>query len=421
MPDSSIPTTELPFEILSSIIHLSTSDLSTSLRSYSCDGDLEWELYNRALRQCAQFRLVDSTWNAVATPTLYSIVVLPAWPLEKSVRCAKAVDYHPEMITALIVTGCSNHQPLDADERQIFGILCSSIGRCTSIDTLYVHLGGNPPQLESRAEELFGSVQSDRLTSLAIFYPKIETITRAISGLGTRSSQLEELVLYGVQWDGTPTEFLHLPSLISLTVHWEWPPGLNCTPFAQFFSILVLGGGDDSPSPLRDLTISGILDLDVFHITALLSSHKIGISLTSLQVNLPPSLEKSTVFETLPNTILSLCPALTRFLYFAWCPVSLLYSLPPRLQEFGVTIVHIAGPGAALLLTTVTPLIELVQEPLHRKGIQKLYIQWALYQPAGAEKKLEDACIAAGIEFSSVETSIVSGARPKVFHTIPVV
>ncbi|TFK67360.1 hypothetical protein BDN72DRAFT_859223 [Pluteus cervinus] len=256
---------------------------------------------------------------------------------------------------------------------------------------------------------------------MAVLYPTIEAVSHAISGLGTRGSQLEELVIYGVHWDRThpaPTELLHFPSLRSLTIHWEWPPGLGCAPFVQFFSTLVLGEDGDSPSPLRDLTISGILDLDAPHMTTLLSFHKIGMSLTSLQVNLPPSLATSSTFEALPNTILSLCPALTRFLYFAWCPTSLLYVLPPRLQEFGVTIVHIAGLGAASLLTTIVPLIELVREARYRKGIQKLYIQWAMFQPPGAEKKLEDACMEVGVELSSVETSVVAGARPKVFRPI---
>ncbi|TFK67359.1 hypothetical protein BDN72DRAFT_899047 [Pluteus cervinus] len=93
----------LPIEVLSHILHLSTSDLTTGLRSYKCDGYAEWEPYNRALHDCAQFRLVDGTWNAVLTPILYSIFVLPAWPLEKLIHRAKAVDYHPEMIKALIV------------------------------------------------------------------------------------------------------------------------------------------------------------------------------------------------------------------------------------------------------------------------------------------------------------------------------
>ncbi|TFK73439.1 hypothetical protein BDN72DRAFT_956622 [Pluteus cervinus] len=411
---------ELPIEVLSSILRLSTSDLTTSLRSYKCGGNAEWEPYNNVLQDCTQFRLVDSTWNAVATPILYSIFVLPAWPLEKLIRRAKAVDYHPELITALVISGCVDYDTteVEAEEHQIFNIICSCLRRCTSISLLDVHLGGYTPLLESDAEEFFANIQSDSLTSLAILYPSVDAIANAILGLGTRSSQLKELVLYNVHSDPThliPTGPLHFPSVSSLTMHWEWPPGFGGTPFAQLFATLILGERSGSSTPLQALTISGILDLDAPHISTLLSSYNnIGISLTSLQLNLPPSLTTSTVFEALPNTILSLCPALIRFLYFAWCPTSLLYALPSRLQEFGVTIVHIAipGPKVASLLTTITPLIELVKEPRYRKGIQKLQIQWALSQPPGAQRRLEDACIEEGVEFSSIETSVSNEPKP---------
>ncbi|TFK73436.1 hypothetical protein BDN72DRAFT_854866 [Pluteus cervinus] len=402
---------ELPTEVLNTILRFSTSDLTTSLRSYNCDGQSEWELYDRALQDCTQYRLVDSTWNAVVTPFLYSILVLAAWPLEKLLRRAKAVDYHPEMIKALVISGCADHHPVEEVERQIFDILCSRLRQCSSISLLDVHLGGYTPLLESESEEFFGNIQSDSLTSVAILYTTIDVISGAISGLGTRSSQLKELVLYSVYWDAAqlaPSVPFVFPSLNSLTMHWEWPPGLGRTPFAQLFSTLVLGEGNGSAAPLRDLTISGILDLDAPHISTLLSSYNIGITLTSIQLNLPPSLTTSTLFEALPTTILGLCPVLTRFLYFAWCPTSLLYGLPPRLKEFGVTIVHIAGPEAASLLTTIMPLIELVKEPRFRKGIQKLHIQWALFQPPGAERRLRDACVEEGVEFSSIEASTIA-------------
>ncbi|TFK73437.1 hypothetical protein BDN72DRAFT_834853 [Pluteus cervinus] len=407
---------DLPVEILSYILRLSTSDLTTSLRSYECDRNAEWESYDNVLQDCTQFRLVDSTWNAVVTPILYSIFVLPAWPLEKLLRRAKAVDYHPELIIALVISGCVDYHTveMEVEEFQTFNIMCSCLHRCTSISLLDVHLGGYTPLLESDAEEFFAHIQSDSLTSLAILCPSVDVIADAFAGLGTRSSQLKELVLYNMYWDASrlaPTEPLHLPSLSSLTMHWEWPPGLNCTPFAEFFSKLILGESG-SPTPLQELTISGVLDLDAPHMSTLLSSYNIGFSLTSIQLNLPPSLTTSTIFEALPNTILLLCPALTRFLYFAWCPTSLLYELPPRLKEFGVTVVHIAGPGAPSLLTTIVPLMEMVKEARYRKGIQKLYIQWALLGPPGAQRKLEDACIEEGLEFSSLETSIAAGPKP---------
>ncbi|TFK73441.1 hypothetical protein BDN72DRAFT_854871 [Pluteus cervinus] len=187
----------VPIEVLSRILHLSTSDLTTSLRSYKCDGHAEWEPYNRSLHDCAQFRLVDSTWNAVLIPILYSIFVLPAWPPEKQIRRAKAVDYHPEMIRALILSGCTDHHTVEGE-----------------------YSVSSAPE----AEEFFASVQSDSLTSLAILYPTIEVVGSAITGLGTRSSQLKALELYSVYWDSTrfaPTG--------SLTMHWEWPLGLGCT------------------------------------------------------------------------------------------------------------------------------------------------------------------------------------------------
>ena len=58
---------ELPVEILHPILRLATADLASGLRSYKSDGIAQWESYDKILQHCTQYRLVDSTWNAVVT------------------------------------------------------------------------------------------------------------------------------------------------------------------------------------------------------------------------------------------------------------------------------------------------------------------------------------------------------------------
>ncbi|TFK62122.1 hypothetical protein BDN72DRAFT_964752 [Pluteus cervinus] len=466
--------TSFPIEILSLILHSlrpTFSPAASRSKRTSLAGELRphsLKQYSQSLAICAQLRLVDRSFYHILTPHLYSLLVIPARSQIQQKRC-RATEHHPEMIQTILFNGIFDAYVPSERKSEVFAHLKKVLGRCTNLTHIKVDLIEHSAWAidKTMAEVLFKDLPTKSLTSLEIWNPGVEVFAGLVEGLGRELvGGLKVLAMHGVNVDmvqrptgqcsnafegleqvhimqvpfsGRPQSFLHFMACI-LDVKNTEVPHLGLASQATHPDALPTRTNQTVPhhSRLRELTISEgplfvNMDNNLTLFRQLLSIRNVHESLTTLRVRLrPPRLNPGhdiplPQFNTLPSSILELCPRVTHFHFLTWFPVPFLLNIPARIVELGVRIAEdMNNPvhqGAALdadqaqletqysrgqhpppfpssALHTLDPLVEVVSVPKYRKGLKRLYIEWGLKnRDVDAEGKLRDACEEAGIEF----------------------
>ncbi|TFK66823.1 hypothetical protein BDN72DRAFT_843751 [Pluteus cervinus] len=458
-PNLSSSSPRFPVEILELILHpfQPTSDISVGsplqdIKRYTTD-----------LHGCSQLRLVNREWCGIITPILYSFLLIPAQPLSLQRKRCLATDHHPELVKTVFLHGIFDAYTQTEHKHEILLILRSALEKCTQLKRIEVDFRKHPAWVvEKKAtKELFEGLTKTKLREVVVRQPGVEFFGGLVEGLakGTLATTaggngfgtngcLKALTLDGINVDTIDRPFATdaIPVLEQLEkLHITLLPFSGrresfldfitsiLDPRSRHPDVPALASVVPTQCRLRELTISARQHwiISTPSLYRFLTISQLNTSLTSLRLRIhPPSDPESVsalgssyldVFDTLPTSILELCPRVTRFHFLTWCPVSLLLgNLPERIVELGVRIADdpnvkppsirnpnpIQAPNAGRppyplsALHSLGPVMEFVNEPGYRKGVKRLYVEWPLgKKDEEAEAKLRDVCERVGVEF----------------------
>ncbi|TFK66813.1 hypothetical protein BDN72DRAFT_899496 [Pluteus cervinus] len=460
----------------------------------------DFQEYASALTTCSQLCLVNRAFYTIATPILYSFLLIPADPHHLQQKRCIATQSHPEFIKAIMFNGIFDAYTLDERKSEIYSTLLSTLERCTELRRIEVDLWHYPGWAVERGmvEGLFDVLKGRKLREVVLWHPGVEFFGALVEGLtrnlgreavgeggGAESIRgLKELTIYGLLADiiqhppanSATALFEGLEKLKIVLLPFNGPP----ESFVDFMtsildpqsrrrpSDLQLGPVPRRrPSQLRELSLDcgrRFFSTPIL-LRRILSTNDLHISITTLRLRLRPpggthyqaeldSLLKPdssshlttsnpladshlnlTTFDTLPTSLLQLCPNVTTFHWLTWCPISFLFgNLPERIVELGVRIADdprtwastddspsinanphpnppsttnekprttngLPPPYPPSTLHDVDPLIRFVSEPGYRKGVKRLYVEWAIGKRDEEEEQgLRGVCGRVGVE-----------------------